>query len=161
MEPTGNVIAESSTKNAADLPSTYALQCDFTFSGDNQIMLNAGGKYYVACYLDGGDSSNTVKGCVDTESPTHPGNCYHENSGILSDVDCIFYLYGDLAEIPKTVSDSGSGSDEIKVYSSPTTKDATDITYNSAKLHGEALWIYSKAGFDYTDVQGSWKWSTI
>jgi hypothetical protein len=72
-------------------------------------------------------------------------------------VDCIFYLYGDIA----AVSDSGSGSDEIEIHFPPTTKDATDITYDSAKLHGEASWDYSQAGFDYTDEQGSWKWSTV
>jgi hypothetical protein len=89
------------------------------------------------------------------------GNCLGKASNVGESGSLYFTLIGYATTGIETISDSGSGSEEIKVYSSPTTKDATDITYDSAKLHGEASWIYSKAGFDYTDVQGSWKWSTV
>jgi hypothetical protein len=149
MTPTGDCIAESTAKDVTKLPGAVddAVAQNFAFSGDNQIVLNAGGKYYIACCYNGGDSSNRLRFCVDNTSPTHPGNFYQEPAGVIDGVDGIFYLWG--ASLAVDVS----------------TLDASDITTASAKLHGNVSYPdedpgITNYGFDYTDEQGNWKWST-
>jgi hypothetical protein len=147
MYRVGSRLAKSDERPVTDISNTVFQTIEFTFTGDNQIVLDANGKYEIEFYYDGGNSNNLIGTALDTSSPTHPGNEYDCYSGTNPGTDCIFSLYG----TPVTLDVS--------------TLDATAITAASAKLHGSVCPIQedpgiTQYGFDYTDEQGNWKWST-
>jgi hypothetical protein len=111
-------LALSDAKPVGDLPTSGFQLLEFTFSGDDQITLDANGKYYIAFWYNGGNVSNYTNLGVDDTSPTHPGNYYEMHGGSYSGIDTIFYLYGELIEAPKIISDSGTGTSSIALQTS-------------------------------------------
>lgn len=91
---TGSALATSSTLDVSTLDGTYTLT-EFTFSGDNAILLEAGTPYVVVLEYSGGDISNNVNLGVDTSSPTHEGNAtnYVASWSAAATIDSCFYVY--------------------------------------------------------------------
>jgi hypothetical protein len=102
---TGSYIAESESKQFSR--SEYALE-EFTFTGDNQIILNANSNYTIELSHHGGSALKSYKFGYDSSSPTHAGNlCYHdadEVPGYPTGYDACFYLYGEILYVTNAKS---------------------------------------------------------
>lgn len=98
--PTGSPLAVSDPVDVSALATThptYALKT-FTFSGDNQIILQENTNYFVVLEYGGGDDSNKMGVGVDTSSPSHGGNYSYTLDGTSwinpSEIDVCFYVRG-------------------------------------------------------------------
>jgi hypothetical protein len=155
MVKTGNVLAISDSIMKTEIPclgnagtaSAYR-RYRFDFTGDNQITLEGGQKYCLLLWDEsGGSGTRYIYVGADNSSPTHAGNFVGECGDVADpNADIIFYLYG--TPLPNA-----------------TTQDATDVSGDSANLHGTIKDAGAKAvstkGWDYTDDQGNWKWELM
>ena len=91
------------TSNAVDVstlsPSSYELK-EFTFSGEEQIVLEDGSYYVLVFSYSGGDVGNYIACGLDGVSSSHSGNAgqwFSSSSSyfLLGDYDLIFYVYGE------------------------------------------------------------------
>jgi hypothetical protein len=93
----GTKLATSDNVNVSTLGTTSAL-VNFTFSGANQITLNASTRYVIEIYYANSSGTSRVDVEIDGTSATHSGNiafCYFDGDACIEDVtDLIFYVYG-------------------------------------------------------------------
>ena len=61
-KPTGEAIAISDNVDITTIPNTQVpvLWTSFSFSGDNQVVLEKNGQYGITCVFNGGDSNNKL-----------------------------------------------------------------------------------------------------
>ena len=102
--PTGEPLAVSDDFDASAVGSSFALH-DFTFSGDNKIVLEDGVYYVFAMRFPADIGNNAISMGVDNNSPAHSGNLSYEyNSGTLwgadGSRDVCFYVYGEVPVTP-------------------------------------------------------------
>lgn len=99
--PTGSVLATSEAVDASTIGTDYALQ-DFSFSGENIILLEDATKYIVGLIYDNGFPYSIQIGS-DNVALNHAGNAGESFAGTPSaesGEDLCFYVYG-MGETPE------------------------------------------------------------
>ena len=95
-EPDGAALATSDAFDVTTLTDTSAW-VSFSFSGDNQILLNAGINYVVVLHYGTGTILNSVLISYDNDSPTAPGNHVVSNDGetwsVTGDIDIPYFVH--------------------------------------------------------------------
>jgi len=95
-KPSGSPLAISDPYDVSTIPATYSARY-FTFSGENQVTLNAGKYYVIVLYYTGGDASNYLRVTYHNTDP-HIGNRSYSSNGTTffgaSTNDLAFYVYG-------------------------------------------------------------------
>lgn len=97
-KPTGDVLAESAAVDSSTLTERQLVE--FTFSGDNQIILEPDTAYAigVAATTDTISGGDVVYFFTDNTAPTHAGNAFYIDEGFfgaLPYADSLFYVYGE------------------------------------------------------------------
>jgi hypothetical protein len=97
---TGDPLAISDPVDIADMGTDFINLQNFSFSGDNNIILDKNVPYFVTFVHDGGNSTNRINLAIDSTSATHEGNMAVLSattsgswSNPSSNWDAIFYIY--------------------------------------------------------------------
>lgn len=100
--PTGSALATSSAIDVTALPTSISPTASslrtVTFSGANQIMLEANTTYCFVIEYTNGNSSNDIEAAADDTSPSHAGNYFIDTAPntwvAYNAIDLCFALYG-------------------------------------------------------------------
>lgn len=128
------LLATSDPIDASTLSGSLAI-IPFNFSGANKITLQNGTHYCMAVQFDG-DTTNYVNVGFDDNSPTHPGNKFYLHIGwhAQSNMDLIFYVYGEIssASASASASLSPSASQSPSASFSPSSSVSASISQSSS-----------------------------